>query len=243
MLRRFLAATAAAAAVAGGWSAAPASSAATLPPQPAVHRDTVRLGGVTAQVRPGTRQVLTVNHRTGWHATVRLWRSTGTGWRRVATARDGRTGYGGLVPGDDREQGSGTTPLGSYRVSETFGLARRPVGTELDFHRVRAGDYWVQDNGSRWYNTLRNRHQGGFRWWLDGYNGSERLRDYAGQYRWSIVIDFNRPDPVRHRGSGIFLHVNGAGATAGCVSTPRRFVRTAMQRLDPGKRPIIAIGR
>jgi len=47
---------------------------------------------------------------------------------------------------------------------------------------------------------------------------------------------------VRHRGSGIFLHVNGRGATAGCVSTPKRFIRKAMKRLDPRRHPLIAIG-
>jgi L,D-peptidoglycan transpeptidase YkuD (ErfK/YbiS/YcfS/YnhG family) len=72
---------------------------------------------------------------------------------------------------------------------------------------------------------------------------SEHLPDYGAQYRWSLVVDFNRPDPVRHRGAGIFLHVNGPGATAGCVSTPRWFVRQMMSRLRPGARPVIAIGR
>jgi len=203
---------------------------------------TIRLGGVRVNLRANTRQVVTVNHRVGWHANVRMWTKDGDRWRRTFTARDGRTGYGGLVRGPDREQGTGTTPIGSYSMTESFGIARQPRGTDLRFHRVRPGDYWVQDNASRWYNTLRNRHKGGFRWWLDGYNSSERLKDYPGQYRWSVVIDFNRPTPVRHRGSGIFLHVNGRGATAGCVSTPKRFIRKAMKRLDPRRHPLIAIG-
>lgn len=204
---------------------------------------TIRLGGVRVNLRASTRQVVTVNHRSGWHATVRMWRKDGDRWQRAFTARDGRTGYGGLVRGPDRQQGTGTTPIGSYSMTETFGIAKRPRGTDLRFHRVRPGDYWVQDNASRWYNTLRNRHRGGFRWWLDGYNGSERLKDYPGQYRWSVVVNFNRPAPVRHRGSGIFLHVNGRGATAGCVSTPKWFIRKAMKRLDPDRKPLIAIGR
>ena len=48
---------------------------------------------------------------------------------------------------------------------------------------------------------------------------------------------------VRHRGAGIFLHVNGRGATAGCVSVPRWFMRSTMVRLDPARVPVIAIGR
>jgi L,D-peptidoglycan transpeptidase YkuD (ErfK/YbiS/YcfS/YnhG family) len=48
---------------------------------------------------------------------------------------------------------------------------------------------------------------------------------------------------VRHRGAGIFLHVNGDGATAGCVSAPRPFVRQLMGRLDPAQVPLLAVGR
>jgi L,D-peptidoglycan transpeptidase YkuD (ErfK/YbiS/YcfS/YnhG family) len=224
-------------------AAGPPAHAPTNAQAPAEAASRVHLGGVRVRLANGTRQVVTVHHREGWHARVALWERRAGSWVRLASARDGRTGYGGLVRGVEREQGTGTTPLGSYRMTESFGLAARPAGAELAFHRVRAGDYWVQDNASRWYNTLRHRHQGGFRWRLDGYNSSERLRDYRGQYRWSVVIDFNRPNPVRHRGSGIFLHVNGEGATAGCVSTPRRLMRLVMQRLDPANVPVIAIGR
>ncbi len=205
----------------------------------------ITLGGVTVRLEAGTRQVITVNHTIGWHATVTLWRKSDGEWERRMTARDGRTGYGGLVREKERRQGTGTTPLGTYPLTESFGNAARPAGAELPFHRVRRGDYWVQDNRSRFYNELRNKRQGGFRWRLptSDPNSSERLADYGRQYAWSIVIDFNRPDPVKHRGSGIFLHVNGDGATAGCVSTPRPFIRAALSRLRPELHPVIAIGR
>ena len=102
----------------------------------------------------------------------------------------------------------------------------------------------MQDNRSAYYNRYRNQRAGGFRWWLPASdpNSSERLTDYRSQYEWSIAIDFNRAQ-VRHRGSGIFLHVNGRGATAGCVSAPRRFIQVLMARLDPRYLPLIAIGR
>jgi len=205
----------------------------------------VRLGGVRVHLEPGTRQVITVTHTDGWHARVTLWRKSDGRWERRITARDGRTGYGGLVRGKDRQQGTGTTPLGTYPLTESFGNRARPNGTTLRFHRVRGGDYWVGDNRSRFYNELRNKRRGGFRWRLPSsdYNSSERLADYDRQYAWSIVIDFNRPDPVKHRGSAIFLHVNGDGATAGCVSTPRWFIRAAMRKLQPRLHPVIAIGR
>ena len=114
----------------------------------------------------------------------------------------------------------------------------------LPHHRIRKGDHWVQDNASDHYNRLRNQREGGFRWWLPSSHpdSSERLTDYPRQYEWSIVTDFN-VEQVRHRGSGIFLHVNGRGATAGCVSAPRRFVRSLVRLLDPARVPVIGIGR
>jgi L,D-peptidoglycan transpeptidase YkuD (ErfK/YbiS/YcfS/YnhG family) len=62
------------------------------------------------------------------------------------------------------------------------------------------------------------------------------------QYEWALVTSFNQQQ-VRHRGAGIFLHVNGSGATAGCVSAPRWFIRKLLDRIDSAARPLIAIGR
>ena len=205
---------------------------------------TVRLDGVTVTLRPGTTQVVTVNHTGGYRARVTLWGNDGDGWEQRMQVSDGRIGYGGLVRGVDRRQGTGTTPLGTYELPWAFGQVREKAGWKLRYRQVRAGDYWVQDNASAYYNRYRHRSQGGFRWWLPSSdpNSSERLRDYRRQYEWSIVTSFNHGQ-VRHRGSGIFLHVNGSGATAGCVSAPRRFIRALMFRLDPDRRPVIAIGR
>ncbi len=47
---------------------------------------------------------------------------------------------------------------------------------------------------------------------------------------------------MRYRGAGIFLHVNGQGATAGCVSAPEWFIKDALLSLNPNWQPLIAIG-
>jgi L,D-peptidoglycan transpeptidase YkuD (ErfK/YbiS/YcfS/YnhG family) len=204
----------------------------------------VTLDGVTVRLRAGTEQVVTVNHTKGTHARVVYWRHVDGRWVRKLEA-SGRTGYGGLVKGSNREQGTGTTPLGSYRLLYTFGTHDRRASWDLAHRRIHKGDYWVQDNESPFYNRYRNKSTGGFRWWLpaSNVNSSERLRDYPRQYEYAVVIGFNYDDPVRYRGSGIFLHVNGDGATAGCVSAPRWFLKAVFNRLDPDLVPVIAIGR
>lgn len=206
--------------------------------------DHVRLDGVDVRLRAGTAQVVTVNHTRGHRARVTWWVRGEDGWEQKLQATDGRIGYGGLVPGRQRRQGTGTTPLGTYDLPWAFGMHRGDPRWDLRYRKVRSGDYWVQDNASAFYNRYRNKSQGGFRWRLPASdpNSSERLLDYRQQYEWSIVTGFNAGQ-VRHRGSGIFLHVNGSGATAGCVSAPRWLIRALMFRLDPEQRPVIAIGR
>jgi L,D-peptidoglycan transpeptidase YkuD (ErfK/YbiS/YcfS/YnhG family) len=204
----------------------------------------VTLGGVPVTLRTHTRQVVTVDHTRGWHARIGYWVERHGRWHKVLTVRDGRIGYGGLVAPRRRVQGSGTTPLGTVRLISSFGTHVRRPGWALDYRRIRRGDYWVEDNGSRYYNRYRNRAMGGFRWWLPAsdVNSSERLTDFPVQYAYSIVTSYNRAQ-VRHRGAGIFLHVNGSGATAGCVSAPRWFLRDLMRRLSPSQVPLMAVGR
>jgi L,D-peptidoglycan transpeptidase YkuD (ErfK/YbiS/YcfS/YnhG family) len=144
-----------------------------------------------------------------------------------------------------RKQATGTTPLGTFGLLSSFGTHAQAARWDLAYRTIRAGDYWVEDNASAYYNRYRNKAEGGFRWWLPQRddNSSERLRDFAIQYEYAIVTGFNYAAQVRHRGAGIFLHVNGRGATAGCVSAPRWFLKRTMAALDPDLRPVIAIGR
>ena len=215
------------------------------PAAPADAADRVTLGGVRVAVPSQTRQVVTVNHTRGYHARVGYWVLRHHRWTRVYDVRDGRIGYGGLVAPTKRVQGTGTTPLGTVRLISAFGRHTRPDGWGLPYRRIHRGDYWVEDNNrSAFYNRYRNRAQGGFRWWIPSSetNSSERLTDFRRQYEYSVVTSYNR-EQVRHRGAGIFLHVNGDGATAGCVSAPRLFLRRMMWRLDPVLHPVLAVGR
>jgi L,D-peptidoglycan transpeptidase YkuD (ErfK/YbiS/YcfS/YnhG family) len=204
----------------------------------------VRLDGVRVALREHTRQVVTVNHTHGYHARIGYWVLRDGHWTQKLSARDGRIGYGGLVAPKKRHQGTGTTPSGTVKLISAFGTHSRADTWDLPYRRVRKGDYWVEDNKSRYYNRYRNKSQGGFRWWLPPSrdNSSERLRVFPVQYEFSIVTSYNLSQ-VRHRGAGIFLHVNGSGATAGCVSAPRSFIAKLMRRLDPDKVPVMAVGR
>ena len=218
---------------------------AALAPAPrAEAAQAVELGGVTVHLASGTTQVVTVNHTSGYYARVALWVLRDGHWTRALHTADGRIGYGGLVVADQRVQNTGTTPIGTFRLTSSFGTHPRRAAWHLPYRHIKPGDYWVGDNASRYYNRYRNKARGGFRWWLpaDYPNGSERLADYPVQYEYAMNTSFNSHQ-VRHRGSAIFLHVNGDGSTAGCVSVPRWFMRALFVRLRPGNQPEIAISR
>lgn len=167
--------------------------------------------------------------------TVSWWQRYGKRWHRVGTA-PARFGANGLAEGRTREQGTSTTPTGLYDLPFAFGLAKAPAGTTVPYRPVRASSWWCQDNASASYNR-----------WVDprpsdcAANEAERLAGYPTQYSRALVVGFNYR-PVRGRGAGIFLHVNGRGATAGCVSVPARAMARIVSWVKPAARPHIAIG-
>jgi L,D-peptidoglycan transpeptidase YkuD (ErfK/YbiS/YcfS/YnhG family) len=167
-----------------------------------------------------------------------------------------RIGYGGWVPAASRVQNTGTTPQGTFGLTTAFGLSADP-GTALPYRRADADDHWVGDQRDpRTYNLFQPAASAG-RTWRTGQ--AERLAAYPTQYQYAVVIDFNRPAastvawqavqkqfvtsrPVNVRlGSAIFLHVNGAGSTAGCVSIARADMVRVLTWLDPARRPRIVM--
>lgn len=113
----------------------------------------------------------------------------------------------------------------------------------MPYRHLNGCDWWVQDVRSSHYNNRVNVCRRGHDFSLteNGRYGSEHLIRRTKIYRWAVVIDFNRPDPIRGRGSGIFLHVNDTRATTGCVSVPRWAMLAIIRWLDPRAHPVIRI--
>ncbi|MFF3274106.1 L,D-transpeptidase [Streptomyces chrestomyceticus] len=205
----------------------PAASPAAGQPLPTRMADT---GGGSQLI---TARAASLRSTTG---TVSWWQRYGSRWHRVGTA-PARFGANGLAEGSSREQGTSTTPTGLYDLPFAFGLKKAPAGTEIPYRPVRDTSWWCQDNGSSAYNR-----------WVDprprdcAAKEAERLADYPVQYGRALVVGFNYHRPVRGRGAGIFLHVDGRGATAGCVSVPARTMARIVAWVRPAARPHIAIG-
>ena len=168
--------------------------------------------------------------------TLTWWQKSAGVWHRVGTA-PARFGAHGLADGATRTQNTSTTPTGLYGLPLAFGNSAAPAGTALPYRKVTPSAWWCEDTASTSYNR-----------WVDPLprdcrtTESEHLADYPTQYAHAVLIDFNYAKPVKGRGAGIFLHVNGSGATAGCVSVPADAMTSILAWLRPAAAPHIVIG-
>jgi L,D-peptidoglycan transpeptidase YkuD (ErfK/YbiS/YcfS/YnhG family) len=197
-------------------------------PLPARMADTGGGTQLITAVAPSTAS--TTGTVTWWH------RPRGGRWVKAGSA-PARFGAKGLAEGASRKQGTNTTPTGLYHLPYAFGIKAAPRGTAYPYRRVHRDSWWCQDDQSRSYNRWTEPRAADCR-----AAESEHLVTYGTQYAYALVTGFNYERPVRGRGAGIFLHVHGRGATAGCVSVPKEAMRRILTWADPGKRPHLAIG-
>ncbi|WP_369269923.1 L,D-transpeptidase [Streptomyces sp. R11] len=204
-----------------------APGAGTPEPLPARMADT---GG-------GTQLITAVAPRKGsTSGTVTWWDRGGGTWVKAGSA-PARFGAKGLVEGTGRKQGTNTTPTGLYGLPYAFGIKAAPRGTAYKYRRVHQDSWWCQDNDSRAYNRWSEPLARDCR-----AAESEHLVSYGALYAHALVIAFNYERPVKGRGAGIFLHVKGRTATAGCVSVSEGAMKRILKWADPGRKPHIAIG-
>jgi L,D-peptidoglycan transpeptidase YkuD (ErfK/YbiS/YcfS/YnhG family) len=185
--------------------------------------------------------------------TLTAFEKRGDDWVVVQPTVRAQLGYGGLVRGDRRRQGTGTVPTGVFDILSGFGRRADP-GTELEYIQVDRNDAWT-------YNpkvpSTYNVFQDADRSWTSYGGYVEELWDMGMQYDYVAVLDYNLPEgPIRPdakgirrsaeppdttRGGGIFLHVDNGNKTAGCVAVKRTVMRDLMRWLDPDRDPVIVI--
>lgn len=140
----------------------------------------------------------------------------------------------------NRREGDGTTPLGTMKISGSFGLARSAV-TALPYRRVVQGDCWISDVAESSYNQRVRRS--------DCAAPNEDLHRIAesGPYEFALTTDYNTSPIEAGKGSAIFIHVHSydnAGRTrptSGCVSVSRTVLKRLFALLDLAKNPRLVV--
>ena len=177
------------------------------------------------------RQVLVVKAHTTSATVSACTRSKGR-YVRTLGPFAARIGTHGLAKRGAKREGDGRTPTGVFALGSGFGSKGNPGLSTTGFDWFTAGrsDVWVDDPGSKLYNTHQKSAAQG-RW-----RSAERLR--IRPYRYAQVIVYNEKR-IAGRGSAIFLHVGTGGPTAGCVSLSSAHLRAVMKWEDTGA--VIAI--
>ncbi len=189
------------------------------------------LQGVSVSIGRTEHSRIIVNQTSGSYATISYHFRD----RRQACAfttvyvETGRIGSAGLREPWNRTAGDNTTPLGTYTITEAHGQLPNP-GTSIAYRQTSTYDYWVWDQSSSHFNTLRDRRLGGF-----SPARSQRVWDYPRWFTYVLVIGFNRkPVIARSRGGGIRFHESTGTATGGCVALSRANLRTTVQKIVSG---------
>jgi len=137
-------------------------------------------------------------------------RTSAGGYQAAFGPFNGRVGRSGVAAKDAKREGDGKTPSGVFPLRGGFGTAADP-GVTVHWMRVTKNDVWVDDSGSKLYNTHQVLPARG-RW-----KSAEKLNIRA--YTYAQVIGYNEARKPG-LGSAIFLHLDTGRATAGCVSLP-----------------------
>ena len=150
-----------------------------------------------------TKQIiLKLDHR------LSLWNKEEDGrWKKVAEYYSGH-GRNGFKKAEERREGDGTTPIGSFPILFSFGQGDKPE-TEMSYRRISRNSYW--SSGRKDYNS-----------WVESGKKieGEHLIEYPICYQYAMAVGFNQNPAVFGRGSAIFLHIKAPDTweSSGCIT-------------------------
>ena len=178
-------------------------------------------------------QLVVVVGTGGCSADVYYYKKSGEAWE-MAWKEAGIVGRNGIT--DQKAEGDGSTPSGTYGFTMAFGLRENP-GSILPYHKIAKGDYWVDDSASPYYNKLVNTSQVAKNW-----NSAENMASASPYYNYALALNYNEAcEPGK--GSAIFLHCFTASrdnGSAGCIRLPQERAKELVQSATERTKIVIA---
>ncbi|GFZ33978.1 hypothetical protein CSC2_45040 [Clostridium zeae] len=211
-------------------STASSNKPATTTNQPAAPTPEVKKGFKSPQLSNSSQVILvTTSSMSSSYANIKFYQKNGEDWN-LKTETNGRVGTSGLAYISNRMQSTDKTPAGVLGILSAFGIADNP-GSKYSYTKVTDDMYWDLNSGSSTYNRLIHNNPGG---------DFEHLASYPNQYKYALVTDYN-VNQTANKGGGIFVHTNGSGGTAGCVSMPEAQMKDLITWVDPSQNPKLLI--
>ncbi len=150
-------------------------------------------------------------------------------WKQVFSTMPGVIGKKGFSM--NRTEGDNTTPVGKFSLGTAFGKYKNP-GTKMPYRVTTKNDVWSND--PKYYNM----------WVTDPKIQGEFMLRKDSLYDYGFVINYNIPERIVGKGSGIFFHIWRSSdlGTAGCVATSETDLLKVLKWLDPSEKPLIIEG-
>jgi L,D-peptidoglycan transpeptidase YkuD (ErfK/YbiS/YcfS/YnhG family) len=150
---------------------------------------------------------------------------------------------------------AGSPPVPPRRAASECRRLPDP-GARIPYRRVDGNDWWpYEPRDPATYNIYQG-HRAARTHWRPTF--AEHLDSFTKQYGYAIEVGFNLPGGVHYspahrqlvatrqadtrRGGGIFLHIRGAGLTAGCVAMDRDDIRWLLTWVRPAAHPRLVMG-
>lgn len=125
------------------------------------YTDLVRCSGTIPQLyeprSDHTQEVIVSSRGTSATLTLRNWDHGKWTDQFSTTASLGANGIN-----YDKKEGDKSTPAGTFDILFAFGTADRSLN--IDYYKIKAGDVWVDDSNSRFYNTMQTTSTPGKDW-------------------------------------------------------------------------------
>lgn len=154
------------------------------------------------------------------------------GWEHKFSV-EGVVGKNGIT--SEKKEGDSKTPEGVYQFTLAFGLFDNP-GSQIPYHKIQMGDYWVDDSASVYYNKLVNVNSTPKSW-----NSAEDMMACVPYYNYGLALNYNE-ECVPGEGSAIFIHCTKSTAdtgSAGCVRIPQEKMKQLVESVDEHTKIII----
>lgn len=128
----------------------------------------------------------------------------------------------------EKKEGDMKTPEGFFSPIMAFGIKDDP-GSNMKYHKLETGDYWVDDSKSKYYNKLVNSYTTAKDW-----SSAEDMLNEAPYYNYGIALDYNK-EGVPYKGSAIFIHCMKSDkdtGSAGCIRIPEDYMIKLIKETD-----------
>lgn len=151
-------------------------------------------------------------------------------WTAVIEKIPVRLGRNGLILREEKREGDGSTPAGSYPIQRIIGKQKKII-RNLEYTQIRKNHYWSDHPKSKNYNQLITHYE----------KGAVPLGD-SYIYDLFVVIEHNTKPALPGMGSMIFIHVwNEDKPTSGCVGVELKWLEGLTNHLDGNKLPFLVI--